>query len=79
MADIDRRIQFRESVYNNITKAADRRGVTPAAYVSMIVYDALREAGELDLTATPAKSVTTVKPAAVFDDAYRAAWLDEDD
>lgn len=47
MASDDRRIQLRESIHQLVTSAAASRCVSPAALVSMVMYDYLRNCGEL--------------------------------
>ena len=54
----DRRIQLRESIHQLVVKAANARCVTPAALVSMVMYDYLRERGEL----TVVTQVSTTPP-----------------
>ena len=51
MADnTDKRIQLRESVRQMVVSAAARRCVSPAAFISMVMYDYLRASGEVDMT-----------------------------
>ena len=94
MTDVsDRRIQLRESVHQVVTRAANARGVTPAAFVSMVIYEYLRDRGELDgiqsATTTPpvgAKTITSVTQpdpvplrATISHEDVAAAWADYDD
>lgn len=69
----DRRVQLRESIHEMVTSAAARRGVSPAAFISMLVYDHLRTCGELNTPVAPApkKSVT---PQYLDPDALVAEW-----
>lgn len=76
----DRRIQLRESIHQLVVKAASARCVTPAALVSMVMYDYLRECGEL----TVVTQVSTTpplhpKPARQVDHAAIAAEWDYGD
>ena len=77
-SESDRRIQLRESIHELVVNAAARRCVTPAALVSMVVYDYLRTCGELDASpVSKAKSVTHVsKPKATY---TPSVWDDDDD
>lgn len=82
MADIDTeiRIKLTPAIHKKWQNAATLRGLTVKGFIASTVSAELIRTGELDLTATPAKSVTTVKPAVVFDTAaLAAAWGDEDD
>lgn len=70
MADnTDKRIQLREGIHLLVVSAAARRCVSPAALISMVMYDYLRTSGELD--ANPPVSVQSVpatpKPVASSD------------
>ncbi len=76
---LDRRIQLRESIHQMVVSAATARCVSPAALVSMVVYDYLRNCGELELSITPPSHP---KPASKPKEDLKAvvtAWLDEEE
>lgn len=77
----DRRVQLRESIHQLVVYWSERRGITPAALVSVAVYEYLRTCGELNVT-----PVTTTKPPAAPTPAPARKpaltgnpWLDDED
>ena len=60
-SEADRRIQLRESIHELVVMSAARRCVTPAAFVSMVMYAYLKAEGELDLPKSAAKSKPITK------------------
>lgn len=58
----DKRIQLRENIHQLVVSASNRRGSTPASFVSHVIYEYLRNCGELELSSNP--PVTTVIPPA---------------
>ena len=59
----DRRIQLKESVHTLVATAARARGVSPAALVSVVLYEYLRERGELQAQPAPAATPAPAEPA----------------
>ena len=76
----DRRIQLRESIHQLVVSAANARCVSPAAFVSMVVYDYLAARNETVIApiAAPAKTMPTKMSDARRADMARI-WGDEDD
>lgn len=72
----DRRIQLRESIHQMVVSAADARGVSPAAFVSMVVYEHLA-ARSIHPVTIPSHSENT--PAPDKHTKTRATWGIADD
>lgn len=75
----DRRVQLRESIHQLVAYWSECRGITPAAFVSVAVYEYLRTCGELNVT-----PVTTTKPPAAPTPARKSPpaknpWLDDEE
>ena len=77
MAEIsDRRIQLRESIHQMVVSAANARGVSPASFVSMVVYEHLA-ARSIHPVTIPSHSEDTPAPDKRAE--ARAAWGVADD
>tara|TARA_R110000868_G_scaffold348997_1_gene610178 strand:- start:249 stop:506 length:258 start_codon:yes stop_codon:yes gene_type:complete len=78
MAEIsDRRIQLRESIHQMVVSAANARGVSPASFVSMVVYEHLA-ARNIHPVTIPSHSGNAPAPTRTLDYDDANLEMDED-
>jgi len=84
----DRRVQLRDSIHKMVIYWSERRGISPAAFVSVAIYEYLRSCGELTdipvtgVTPPPAPKKPDLPPKVLTKEdraSVVAAWSEDDD